>query len=288
MVSPALSWASLVLAPRCGVTTMLSSPKERGLGHRLGGEHVERSAGDDTITNAISEILLVHDAAAGDVDHSQRRLGLEQQIAVDQTQGLGGLGKVHRQEVRLGDQLVERQQFDPHLLRAVLRHEGVVRHDAHPERPSAVGHELADTAKANDTEGLVDQLDAGPATALPAARNERCMGLGHVACLGEQEGHRVLGCGDDVALGCIDHHDALLGGCTDIDVVEADASSSDDHEVVRNGEKFCGDLRCGANDERRCARDDRQQFLGGLADLDVDVVAGSVGGVQALRRRFLR
>ena len=84
----------------------------------------------------------------------------------------------------------------------------------------------------------------------------------------------MLGCGDDVALGCIDHHDALLGGCTDIDVVEADAGSPDNHEVVRCGEEFCSDLCCGANDERRGARDDRQQLLGGLADLNVDVVTG--------------
>ena len=116
IVSPALSCASRVEAPRCGVTTTCSSCEQRRLGRRLGGEHVERGAGDDTVAQALGQVALVDDAAAGDVDHAQRRLRLEQQVAVDQPGGLLGLRQVDREEVGLGDDLVERQQLDAHLL----------------------------------------------------------------------------------------------------------------------------------------------------------------------------
>ena len=68
IVSPALSCASRVLAPRCGVTITDVELEQRRLGHRLGREHVERGAGDHAVADALGEVGLVDDAAAGDVD----------------------------------------------------------------------------------------------------------------------------------------------------------------------------------------------------------------------------
>ena len=197
--------------------------EQRRLGHRLGREHVERRAGDHTVADALGEVALVDDAAAGDVDHAQLGLGLQQQIAVDQADGLGRLRQVDGEEVGLGDDLVEAEQLDAHLLGPILGHERVVRHEAHPEALGAVGDELADAAEADDAERLVGQFDAFPAAALPATRDERGVGLGHVAGRREQQRHRVLGGGDDVALRGVDDHHAARGGRRDVDVVEADA-----------------------------------------------------------------
>ena len=89
--------------------------EQRRLGRRLGVEHVERGAGDDALADGVGERGLVDDAAAGDVDHAQRRLGLEQQVAPDQALRLGRLRQVDGEEVGLGDDLVERQQLDAEL-----------------------------------------------------------------------------------------------------------------------------------------------------------------------------
>ena len=54
----------------------------------------------------------------GDVDETQAGLGLQQQIAIDEPDRLGRLGQVDREEIGIGNDLVEREQLDAHLLRA--------------------------------------------------------------------------------------------------------------------------------------------------------------------------
>ena len=69
------------------------------------------------VADRLGEGRLVDDPAPGDVDDAQRRLGLEQQVATDQPRRLGGLRQVDREEVGLGDDLVERHQLDATLTR---------------------------------------------------------------------------------------------------------------------------------------------------------------------------
>ena len=195
----------------------------------------------DAVADGVGERGLVDDAAAGDVDDAQRRLGLEQQVAADEARRLGRLRQVDREEVGLGDDLVERQQLDAELAAALGRHERVVGDEAHAEAAGPVGDELADAAEADDAERLVGQLDALPPAALPAPGDERRVGLRHVAGLGEQQRHRVLGGRDDVALRGVDDHHAAAGGGVDVDVVEADAGPADDEQVAAGGEHVVGD-----------------------------------------------
>ena len=232
IVSPALSCASRVDAPRCGVTTTCSQIEQRRLRRRFDGEHVEGCAGDDAIANRFGQLGLVDDSAAGDVDQSHRRLGLEQQVAVDEAGRLLRLRQVDRQEVGLGDGLIERQQLDAHLARSVGRHERVVGDDTHAESLGAVSHELADAPQPDDGQCLVGQLDAFPPRPLPPAGDQRGMRLRNVASLGKQQRHRVLGRGDDVALRCVDNHHAAPRRCGDIDVVEPDAGPADHQQLV--------------------------------------------------------
>ena len=90
-------------------------------------------------------------------------------------------------------------------------HVGVVGDDLHAEGGGPGGHEPADLAEADDAERLVGQLDALPLRALPAPVDQRGVGLGDVAGLGQQHGHGVLGGGEDVRLRRVDHHHARAG-----------------------------------------------------------------------------
>ncbi len=101
------------------MTTTPSSSNSGDDGGRLVVEHVERGAGDHAVADAVGEIGLDDDPAAGDVDDAQRGLGLDEQVAVDEAGGLLGLRQVDREEVGLADDLVERQQLDAHLAGAV-------------------------------------------------------------------------------------------------------------------------------------------------------------------------
>ena len=73
--------------------------------------------------------------------------------------------------------------------------------------------------------------------------------------------------------GRVHHHDALLGGGVDVDVVDADAGAADDPEVGGGGDDLGGDRRAAADDQPVVGRDLRGELgrleADGLVDLDV-------------------
>ena len=166
-------------------------------------------------------------------------------------------------------------QLDRHLAGPFGRHEGVVGDQTHAEGQGPLRDQLADAPEPDDAEGLVGQLDAGPLAALPATRGERGVCLGHVAGLGQQQRHRVLGGRQRVGLGCVDDHDAVAGGRVDVDVVEADARPTDDHQAHPGGQDVGGDRRGRSDDERVRTAHGLEQLVGRQAELHVDLVAGS-------------
>ena len=105
------------------------------------------------------------------------------------------------------------------------------------------------------------------------------MGLRDVAGLGEQQRHRVLGSRDDVALRRVDHHHATARRRLDIDVVEADAGSADDEQLIGVLEHLGGDLCGRADDESLRATDVVQQRV--EIELHIDLVAGRAEAVEA-------
>ena len=188
---------------------------------------------------------------------------------------------MHGEEVGFGNDLIEREQLDTHLLGPVLGDERIVRTQSHPERLGTIAHELADPAQADDAEGLVGEFDAFPTAALPPALHQRGMRLGHVACRSHQQRHGVLGGGDDVALRSVDHHHAA-GGCRlDVDVVEADTCATDHHQFGTGSEHVVGDVGCRADDQGVSARDRQQQFVGREPELHVDLVPVGAEAVEA-------
>ena len=100
------------------------------------------------------------------------------------------------------------------------------------------------------------------------------MRLRHVAGLGEQQRHRVLGRRHDVALRRVDDHHAAAGGGIDVDVVEADPGPADHHQLVGGRQHLVGDPRRRADDHRVHADDAGDEVGGGQLELDLDRMTG--------------
>ena len=139
-----------------------------------------------------------------------------------------------------------------------------------------------------DAERLVGELDALPLRALPAALDQRGVGLGDVAGLGHQHGEGVLGRGEDVRLRRVDHHHPAGGRHRHVDVVEPDAGPADHHQVGARRQHVRGDLGGGPHDQRVRAGDGREQLGGGKAQTDVDLVAGVAEAIEPDLRDLLR
>jgi hypothetical protein len=105
--------------------------------------------------------------------------------------------------------------------------------------------------------------------------------LRHVARLGEDERHRVLGRRDDVGLRRVDDHDALARRGFDVDVVEADAGAPDDDEADARRQHVRGDLRGRADDQGVRAADGVEQLVGAQPLADVDLVPCGTQAVEA-------
>ena len=130
------------------------------------------------VRDGVGQRVLVDDAAARHVDDPDARLGLGQQLGVDQPDRLGRLGHVDRDEVGHRHQLVEVDQLDAHLAGPLGGHERVVGDEPHAEGQRPLGHQLADAAEPDDAERLVAQLDARPAATAPSGRRSARRGPG--------------------------------------------------------------------------------------------------------------
>ena len=212
IVSPALSCASRVQAPRCGVTITESSSNS---GDSVIGSVENTSSAAPAMTpsrrhSARSPSCTMPPRATLMTRSDGFALSSRSRLMSPIVSGVFGRWMVRKSDSVID--LVEAEQLDAHLLGAVLGHERVVRHEAHAEALGPVGDQLADAAEADDAERLVGEFDALPAAALPATVDERGVGLRHVAGRRQQQRHRVLGGRDDVALRGVDHHHAAAGG----------------------------------------------------------------------------
>ena len=91
----------------------------------------------------------------------------------------------------------------------------------------------------------------------------------------------MLGSRDDVALWCVDHHHATLGGGVDVDVVEADPGPPDDHQIGACRQHCVGDIGGRSDDQRVRPVHRREKFVGRQTELHVDVVAEGTEAIEA-------
>ena len=78
---------------------------------------------------------------------------------------------------------------------------------------------------------------------------ERCVGSGDAAGQGHDVPHGQFGCRNDVGGRGIHDHDAGLGGCLDVHIVQTHTRAGDDLQVLGGRNGFCVDLGCGAHED---------------------------------------
>jgi hypothetical protein len=259
--------------PEVGGDDGVRQPEQRRVGLRLGVEHVDGGTGDDPVTQGIREVGLDDDATAGDVEQPRGRLHLGQPVAVEEPERLRRLRQVDGDEVGLGEDLVDGvHESDTEPRGPVGSDERVVGHQPHAEGVGALGHERADAPEPQHPEGLVVQLGAVPAAALPPALDERRVRLWDVAGQAQQQGQGVLGRGHDVRLRRVADHDARPGRGLDVDVVEPHTCTTDDLEVGRGSDDVGVDGRLRADDDGVEARHTGEQLVLAESGVDDDLV----------------
>ena len=181
---------------------------------------------------------------------------LRDRVRVDRAARLVGQRQVQRQEVGPREHVVEARALDSQLAKALLGDERVVRDDLHLQPERAARDLPTDAAEAEHAEHLVGELDASPSRALPATRDERRVGLRHIAREREQQRERVLGRRDDVRLGGVRDHDPAPRRRVDVDVVDPHSRAADHPEPRPALDQRACHLRRGTDDQRVVAFDD--------------------------------
>ena len=248
---PALSCASLVEAPRCGVTTTLSRPNS---GESVVGSTANTSSAapprwpsSSALASASSSTMPPRAVFTRRAPGFIRR----ELVLAEQPLGLRRPRQMDRHEVGLDQERLERgHRVDAHLLRALGAHVGIERDHAHAEPGGALGHERAHPAEPHEADRLAGELDALPLRALPRPPLQRGVGLRDVARLRQQQRHRLLGGADDVGLRRVDDHHPAARRLLDVDVVEPDPGARHHLQLWRGREHLGGDLRGAADDER--------------------------------------
>ena len=264
--------------------------EERRVGARLLGEHVEPGGGDLAGLQGVVQRLLVDDAATRGVDQHQAGTGPSELVGADQAHGLGGLGQVHADEVRLGHQLLEADHAHPHLGGATGLHVGVVGDHVHAEGGEAVGDEHADAAQPDDADGLLEQLGAAVPAALPLPAGERGVRRADVAGGGEHQRHRELGGAGDVGGRGVDHHDAVLRRGLHVDVVQPDAGAGDHLEPLGSEQRLGVDRGGRADQDGLGVGDGGEELdpVGAVAVPDLEVGSQGLhgGGTELLGDQY--
>ena len=230
--SPMSIRPSIVAEPMCGSSTTLSRPSSFGIDRGLVLEHVQPGAGDLAVGQHPGQRILVDHLAARRVDHDG--VGLEQLEAARRQQVIGRrrVRAVDRQDVHMGEHLVEalpERGLEFALGRRVEAPTVVVVH-RQAEAPGAARQRPADPAHAQDAEALAPDPVAEHgrrAPALPFARAHQPLALGDPARYGEDQRHRhvrrVLG----QHAGRVGHRDAAFARRGEVDMVDAGAEGGD-------------------------------------------------------------
>jgi len=193
--------------------------EQRRVRARLRRVDVETGSGDPAFGHRGEQRFFIHDAATRSIDDVNSRLHLAQRFFPNEADGLRRLGQVHRDEVSIGQQLIEGDHVHTQLGRSRRLNVGVVRDQVHAERGEALGNEDPDPAEPHDADCLVRNFDAGVLGTLPLTTVQRGIRGHNVARAREQQSHRQFRGADDVGGGCVHHHDTRLGGGLDVDVV---------------------------------------------------------------------
>ncbi len=223
---------------------------------RLLLEDVDRRPGDLARFERRDQRGLVDELASRRIHDSHAVAHLRDRFRADRVARLVVEGQVEGDEIGPCEHLVEGSALDTELAKALGRDERVVGEHLHLQADRPTGDLASDPAEAEHAQHLVGELDPAPLRTLPASCDQRGMRLGDVARERDQQPDRVLGCGDDVRLRRIRHHDPAPGGRLDIDVVDPDSRATDHLQPRPAGDHVGGHLGRRTDDERVVGAED--------------------------------
>ena len=222
---------------------------------------VDRRPRDDPLAHGLSEIVLVDDAAARAVYEANALLHPPHLCHGDHAARLLRERHVHRDEVRLRDDVVERPDGHAECLCPLLVDVWVIGDHIHVEGEGALRDAAADTPHADDAERLAAQLNADVCLAVPLPRVHGRVCRRDVARHGEHHRDRVLRRGDRISARRVDDDDAALRCCLYVNVVHTDAGAPNDLQFPRTFQDIRRYLRRRAHHQRVIVSDHVQQFL---------------------------
>ncbi len=239
---------------------------------RLVFEHVETRGEDLPVRERVGERRLVDHRAARRVHQDGRRLHPRERRRVEQMVRLGREVRVDRDEVGLGEQVVELEASGAGLRLDVGRERGRVAVDhAHPEPLRTARDRLSDPSEADDADRLVVHVLAEHHQRPPDPRGpraEEALALADAPRGGHQQRERGVGRGLGQDVGCVRGQHAGGGARRDIDVVEPHGVVRDDLQLGSGAlQELAVDLLGQHRDDRVAPGDDLQQLVARDAEL---------------------
>ncbi len=144
-----------------------------------------------------------------------------------------------------------------------------MRYRAHLQPAGPAGHLRPHLAQAQDAQSLAPYLKPHEALAVPVAALQGSAGVRYVTGQRHHERDGMLRRRYDVARGRVDHHDALLCGRLQIDVVHPNAGAAHNLELAGSGDHLPCDLRLAADHQSVVLVRGPLQFIRGKAGADV-------------------
>ena len=240
-------------------------------GERLVWINIDGSASNFSALDGFSDGNVVKAFATGAVDEMNAVLHFRDGVGIDHIAGFFGERCVDGDVVRFCEQRVKIDELNANLVCAFFGDVWVVTDDVHFKRLHALGHTAADTTNTDDAQRASLQLDAREALAVPLAFLDGLVRLWDVA--GDRKHHAdgVLNSSDGVSFRRIADDDAASSRCRDVDVVNADASTADDLEIVRSGDDLFSHLRLAAGDKPVVLADAGEEFFRRHVGLNIDI-----------------
>ena len=215
----------------------------QGFGH----EGIQRRTGQMALVEYADQRVFIHQSAASGIDQIGAFAHLAHLRLTDDVGGFLGTWNMQGDDVSPGQQLIERLHRHAHAAGSRSRQERIIRGHFHADAGGFARHRCPDTAQADDAQAFAFQFEAGQAVFRPFAGLHSGIGFRHVPCHRKQQGDRMLGGGQGIAIRGIHDRDAARGGSLDINGIDTGTGTADDFQMRCFFQGFGTDQRCRAH-----------------------------------------
>ena len=231
--------------------------------YRLAGEYIDCCTGYNPLLHGFGQIFFDDYAATGAVHEAHALFHLLHLLHANHALGVRRQRHMYRDEVRLGDNIIQCSYRYTQILGPVFIDIGVISDDIHIKGHGPFGHTRTDTAHADNAQRLVPQFHAHILLAIPLALLHGFIGNGNIAGHSQHHGHGMFRSGDGIAAGRVDDDNPLGRSSRNVDIIHADTSTADYLELLCPVDDFSRHLRGRTHHQCIILRNNFQQFLGG-------------------------